>query len=160
MTKVITWESNFVIYNHFTCDVNISLWRHYLEWQCDVKNFHEMLRYLFQILATPLNRLRILFTDFWTLNESKTVTCNCRFCKQHSPLSFIISYYTLFLILNISFQFRYFQNLSLFRLFLFLFLWLRFSNAYIEWVIRKDKTCTIIFVRYSNDSRDCGCHYI
>ena len=46
-----------VIYNLFTCNVNFPLWRHYLGWQCDVinvKNFHEVLRYFFQILATPL----------------------------------------------------------------------------------------------------------
>ena len=51
--------SNSVIYNLFTfVDINFPLWRHYLGWQWDiinVKNFHEVLKYFFQILATPLH---------------------------------------------------------------------------------------------------------
>ena len=49
-------EVTDVIYNIFTCSDNFPLWRLYLGWQCDiinVRNFHEILRYLSKILPTP-----------------------------------------------------------------------------------------------------------
>ena len=49
-----------MIYNLFTGDVNFLEWRRYLGWQCDVinaKSFHEIMTYLFQILATPLRTI-------------------------------------------------------------------------------------------------------
>ena len=51
------WLLGEVTYNLFTSDVNFLLWRHHLRWKWDVinvENFHEVLRYIFQILATPL----------------------------------------------------------------------------------------------------------
>ena len=53
-------RGNSVIYNLFTCDVNFPVWPPYLWCQCDVikiKNFYEILRYLFQILTTVLKIL-------------------------------------------------------------------------------------------------------
>ena len=47
-------------WNVFTCNVHFSVWRHYLECQrnvINVKNLYEILRYLFQILATPLAKI-------------------------------------------------------------------------------------------------------
>ena len=66
---MVSWGSNSVIYNLFTCDVNFPLWRHYLGCQWDsinVKNFHEILRYLFQILATPLYK-HLIFAVYFRL---------------------------------------------------------------------------------------------
>ena len=62
LRTVITWGSNSA---SFTCDVNFAVWRHELGCQygnINIKNFHEILRYLFQILALPLNFL-YNFTD-------------------------------------------------------------------------------------------------
>ena len=62
LTTLINCGSNSVIYNIFTCDVNFPVWRHYLEFQCDVinvKSFHGILRYLFQILVAPLTIISI-----------------------------------------------------------------------------------------------------
>ena len=45
-----------VTWNLFTCNVYFSVWHHYLECQrnvISVKNLHEILRYLFQILVSP-----------------------------------------------------------------------------------------------------------
>ena len=67
LTTVITWKSNYVFYNLFTCDVSFPVWGPYLECRCDAindKNFHEILMNLLQILATSLCiRLKLLFSD-------------------------------------------------------------------------------------------------
>ena len=57
LTKVITWGSKFVIYDIFNCDVSFPLLYHCARWQCNVinvNNFREILRCLFQILASPV----------------------------------------------------------------------------------------------------------
>lgn len=57
---MITWGSKSVIYNLFTCDANFLVWHCYLQCQSDViyiENFDEILKYLFQILTTPLSML-------------------------------------------------------------------------------------------------------
>ena len=73
LTAVIIWGSNSAISNLFTCDVKFSVWRRYLGCQCDdinIKNFREILRYLFQILATLLSSLEtLLFLPFAFLNK-------------------------------------------------------------------------------------------
>ena len=53
--------------NLFTSNANFPVWHHYLECQCrviNVKNFHEMLRYLFQILAMSLLYMDMLYFLF------------------------------------------------------------------------------------------------
>ena len=57
---MITCRSNSVIYDFFTCDINSPVWRHCLECQCDViniKNFHEIFRYLCHFLSVLLNQV-------------------------------------------------------------------------------------------------------
>ena len=72
LTNIITWRSNCVIYNLFTCDVSFPLWRHYLVWQCEVinvKNFNEVLRYFFQVLAPPPPPPPLAYSHVLTIHE-------------------------------------------------------------------------------------------
>ena len=73
LATLFSWGSNSVIYDIFTREVNFPVRRHYLGCQCDVindKNFHEILRYLFQILAKPLKQLFIVFEILSLLSSS------------------------------------------------------------------------------------------
>ena len=57
LTIAIASGNNSLIYNLFTCDNNFFVWRHWMACHCDViniKSFHLILRYLFQILGRPL----------------------------------------------------------------------------------------------------------
>ena len=47
---MITCRSNSVVYDFFTCDINSPVWRHCLEFQCDVINIKNS--WNFQVLVS------------------------------------------------------------------------------------------------------------
>ena len=91
LAAVITQESNSLIYHSFTGDVNFPVLCHYIGCQCDitnVKNFHEILTYFFQILTTPMKTKEILYTIrrthseiFWKSGIFGIQNCHKKFLK-------------------------------------------------------------------------------
>ena len=77
--SLMTWGGNSVIYDLFTCDVNFPVCRYYLGCQCDITNakkFYEILKYLVQILPTPLN-LYVLKSAYFIF--SAVLSCSVLF---------------------------------------------------------------------------------
>ena len=83
---MIVWGSNSVIYNIFTRVVNYPLRRHCLGCHCDVINVkknHEILRYLFQILATHLYAVaNVFFNNKRKLSTYSAVTDGVKAFKK------------------------------------------------------------------------------
>ena len=83
---MIVWGSNSVIYNILTRVINYPLRRHCLGCHCDVisvKKNHEILRYLFQILATHLCAVaNVFFNNKRKLSNDSAVTDGVKAFKK------------------------------------------------------------------------------
>ena len=107
-----------------TCDINFPLWSHYLLCQCDVinvKNFHEILRYLFQILATPL--LNDWFGPKWISSLKVKRGVNSILLPVFGSLYFIFCL--------IAFNFLNFQLLA--KMLNFIFIEYAWKLVYLRW---------------------------